>query len=142
MTGTNYPYSNFFLSNEIEDQFNSRLDLQQFCKIDRGLEGVAGMVRKINVYRATDGTEDLGIHLLDLLSADIVISVACRRTEMCFGKTGISKSIQNTELVILPHFVDLGENRRNGGHRFICHVDHRITDSKHFFEWILIHQIP
>lgn len=61
MTGTNYPYSNFFLSNEIEDQFNSRLDLQQFCKIDRGLEGVAGMVRKINVYRATDGTEDLGI---------------------------------------------------------------------------------
>lgn len=61
MTGTNYPYSNFFLSNEIEDQFNSRLDLQQFCKIDRGLEGVAGMKRKINVYSATDGTETLGI---------------------------------------------------------------------------------
>lgn len=61
MTGTNTVYSNFYLSNEIEDQFNSRLDLQQFCTIDRGLEGTPGMVRKINVYSATDGTQDLGI---------------------------------------------------------------------------------
>ena len=61
MTGTNTVYDNFYLSNEIEDQFNSRLDLQQFCRIDRGLEGSAGMIRKINVYSATDGTQDLGI---------------------------------------------------------------------------------
>ncbi len=50
-------YDNFFLSNEVEDQFNSHLDLQQFCTIDRSLEGTAGMLRKINVYRATNGTE-------------------------------------------------------------------------------------
>ena len=50
-------YDNFFLSNEVEDQFNSHLDLQQFCTIDRTLEGTAGMLRKINVYRATNGTE-------------------------------------------------------------------------------------
>ena len=52
-------YSNFFLSNEVEDQFNSRLDLQRFCKVDRSLEGTAGMTRKINVYSATNGTQKL-----------------------------------------------------------------------------------
>ncbi len=54
-------YDNFFLSNEVEDQFNSHLDLQQFCTVDRTLKGTAGMIRKINVYKATDGTEKLGI---------------------------------------------------------------------------------
>lgn len=54
-------YDNFFLSNEVEDQFNSHLDLQNFCTIDRTLEGTAGMVRKINVYRATNGTEKLAM---------------------------------------------------------------------------------
>jgi len=43
-------YDNFYLSNEVEDQFNSHLDMQNFCTIDRTLEGTAGMVRKINVY--------------------------------------------------------------------------------------------
>ncbi len=54
-------YDNFFLSNEVEDQFNSHLDLQSFCTIDRTLEGTAGMLRKINVYRATNGTEKLAM---------------------------------------------------------------------------------
>lgn len=54
-------YDNYFLSNEVEDQFNSHLDLQQFCTIDRSLEGTAGMLRKINVYKATDGTEKLAV---------------------------------------------------------------------------------
>lgn len=54
-------YDNFFLSNEVEDQFNSHLDLQQFCTIDRTLEGTAGMLRKINVYKATDGTEKVAM---------------------------------------------------------------------------------
>ena len=54
-------YDNFFLSNEIEDQFNSHLDLQPFCTIDNSLEGTAGMLRTINVYRATNGTEKLAM---------------------------------------------------------------------------------
>lgn len=54
-------YSNFYLSNEIEDQFKSHLDLQRFCKIDTTLEGRPGMIRKINVYQATDATQKLGI---------------------------------------------------------------------------------
>ena len=55
----NTVYENFYLSNEVEDQFNSHLDLAQFCTIDRSLEGTAGMKRVINVYSATDGTEKL-----------------------------------------------------------------------------------
>ena len=52
-------YDNFFLSNEIEDQYQSHLDLQQFCNVDNNLTGVAGMGRKIHKYKATDGTEKL-----------------------------------------------------------------------------------
>ena len=54
-------YDNFYLSNEVEDQFNSHLNLQQFCTIDNSLVGEAGMKRKINVYSATDGTEKLAM---------------------------------------------------------------------------------
>jgi len=50
-------YDNFYLSNEVEDQFNSHLDLQQFCTVDNSLAGTAGMKRKINRYSATNGTE-------------------------------------------------------------------------------------
>jgi hypothetical protein len=57
----NKVYDNFYLSNEIEDQYNSHLDLQQFCTVDNSLVGTAGMTRKINVYKATDGTEKLAI---------------------------------------------------------------------------------
>ena len=54
-------YDNFYLSNEVEDQFNSHLNLQSFCTVDNSLVGQAGMKRKINVYQATDGVEVLGM---------------------------------------------------------------------------------
>ncbi len=54
-------YDNFYLSNEIEDQYNSHLDLQTFCTVDNSLVGVAGMKRRINVYSATDGTQKLAM---------------------------------------------------------------------------------
>lgn len=57
----NTVYDNFFLSNEIEDQYNSHLDLQQFCTVDNSLTGTAGMTRKVHKYKATDGTEKLGM---------------------------------------------------------------------------------
>lgn len=57
----NVVYDNFYLSNEIEDQYKSHLDLQQFCKVDNSLVGSAGMKRKINVYSATEGTEKLKV---------------------------------------------------------------------------------
>ena len=55
----NTVYENFYLSNEIEDQYNSHLDLQQFCTVDNTLTGTAGMTRKIHKYKATNGTEKL-----------------------------------------------------------------------------------
>ena len=54
-------YENFFLSNTVEDQYNSHLDIQQFCTVDNTLEGTAGMKRVIHTYRATDGTEKLTV---------------------------------------------------------------------------------
>lgn len=54
-------YENFYLSNEVEDQYNSHLDLQQFCTVDNSLVGTPGMKRKINVYKATNGTEKLAM---------------------------------------------------------------------------------
>ena len=53
----NNPYNNFVLENEIEDQFNSYLDLYRFCQIDRSLELNDGMKVTIHRYSATDGTE-------------------------------------------------------------------------------------
>ena len=52
-------YDNFVLENEIEDQYNSHLDLVRFCTVDNSLVGVAGDTKKIHVYRATNGTEKL-----------------------------------------------------------------------------------
>ena len=57
----NIGYENFYLSNEVEDQYNSHLNLQSFCTVDNSLVGQAGMKRLVNVYTATDGTEKLGI---------------------------------------------------------------------------------
>ena len=57
----NIVYDNFYLSNEVEDQFDSHLDLMRFCTVDKTLEGTAGMKRLINVYTATNGTEKLAM---------------------------------------------------------------------------------
>lgn len=56
---THNPYDNFVLENEIEDQYNSHLDLLRFCTVDNSLVGAAGDTKKIHVYSATDGTEKL-----------------------------------------------------------------------------------
>jgi hypothetical protein len=55
----NVVYENFYLSNEVEDQFNSHLDLMRFVTVDNSLVGTAGMKRIIHRYSATNGTEKL-----------------------------------------------------------------------------------
>ena len=65
-------YDNFVLANEIEDQYNSYLDLVRFCTIDNSLVGTPGMVKKIHVYSATDGTEKLAMGVGN--SKDIEVS--------------------------------------------------------------------
>lgn len=52
-------FDNFVLANEIEEQFNSKLDLLNFVTVDNSLVGVAGDIKKIRRYRATDATEQL-----------------------------------------------------------------------------------
>lgn len=45
----NKTYDNFFLANEIEDQYNSHLDLVQFCTVDNSLTGTAGKIGRAHV---------------------------------------------------------------------------------------------
>ena len=65
-------YSNFVLANQIEDTYNSHLDLARFCTVDNSLVGTPGMVKKINVYTATNGTEKLAMGVGN--SKDIEVS--------------------------------------------------------------------
>lgn len=58
---THVTYPNHVLANEIEDQYNSKLDLVRFCTVDNSLVGVAGDTKKIHVYSATNGTEKLAM---------------------------------------------------------------------------------
>lgn len=58
---THQAYPNYVLEKEIEDQYNSHLDLMRFCTVDNSLVGVAGDTKKIRVYSATDATEVLAM---------------------------------------------------------------------------------
>jgi hypothetical protein len=67
-------YDNFYLSNEVEDQYNSHLNLMQFCTIDNSLVGTPGMKRKINVYSATNGTEKLAMGVGNSKSIEVTFA--------------------------------------------------------------------
>ena len=77
-------YDNFFLSNEVEDQYNSHLNLQSFCTVDNSLVGEAGMKRKINVYSATDGTEKVAMGVGN--SKSIEVSFAEKEYEILLAQ--------------------------------------------------------
>ena len=48
-----------FVSNEIEDLYASHLNLNGFCTVDDGLQGVPGDIRKINTYNAIGSAEEV-----------------------------------------------------------------------------------
>lgn len=77
-------YQNFVLANEIEDQYNSHLDLARFCTIDNSLVGTPGMIKKINVYTATDGTEQLAMGAGN--SKDIEVGYAQKEYEILMAQ--------------------------------------------------------
>ena len=77
-------FENFYLSNEVEDQYNSHLDLLSFCNVDNSLVGEAGMIRKINVYQATDGTEKLAMGVGN--SKSIEVSYAEKEYEILMAQ--------------------------------------------------------
>ena len=58
---THMAYPNHVLSNEIEDQLTSKLDLVRFCTVDNSLVGVAGDKKVVRVYQATEATEKLAM---------------------------------------------------------------------------------
>jgi len=64
-----------FISNEIEDEYLSHLDLNGFCTIDNNLQGVAGDVRRINVYGASGTAIDVaeGQGNSDSISVDLSV---------------------------------------------------------------------
>lgn len=56
----NNPYPNYVLENKFEDQYNSYLNLMQFCTVDNSLTGEPGMKKKIRTYSASsDKTQTL-----------------------------------------------------------------------------------
>lgn len=67
-------FDNVVISNEIEDQFNSRIDLMGFVTVDRRLEGTAGMKRKINVYSATGSAQKLAMTQGNTQSIEVTYS--------------------------------------------------------------------
>lgn len=55
----NTVFDNYFLANEIEDQYNSMLDLNPFCIQNNDLAGVDGMKWKVNIYSGSGTAEKL-----------------------------------------------------------------------------------
>jgi hypothetical protein len=58
---THQAYPNYVLEKEIEDQYNSHLDLMRFCTLDNSLVGVVGDKKKIRVYNASSAVQDLAM---------------------------------------------------------------------------------
>jgi hypothetical protein len=55
----NLVYENFYLANEVEDQYNSHLDLVPFFEVKNELEGQAGMDYIVHRYSASDSVADV-----------------------------------------------------------------------------------
>ena len=77
-------YENFVLANQVEDLYNSHLDLATFCTVDNSLVGTPGMIKKINVYTATNGTEDLAMSVGN--SKDIEVSYSEQEYEILMAQ--------------------------------------------------------
>lgn len=95
-------YDNFYLSNEVEDQFNSHLNLQQFCTVDNSLVGTAGMERRINVYRATSGTEKLTMGKGNSKSIEVSFSEEAYRIELAQNKFEYYDEQEMTDPMLVP----------------------------------------
>lgn len=95
-------YDNFYLSNEVEDQFNSHLNLQQFCTVDNSLVGTAGMIRRINVYRATNGTEKLAMGVGNSKSIEVTYTPEEYKILMAQNKFQYYDEQEMTDPMLVP----------------------------------------
>lgn len=95
-------YENFFLANEVEDQLNSHLDLERFCEVDGSLEGVPGMIKKINVYRATNGTEKLTVGQGNSKSIEVSFTPESYEIEMAQNRFDYYDEEEMTDPMLVP----------------------------------------
>lgn len=102
----NKVYDNFYLSTLVEDQYNSRLDLQQFCTVDNTLTGTVGMLKKVRVYKATDGTQKLKMGEGNTKDIDASFSEREYRIELAQNRFHYWDEEQMTD----PTCVDTGMN--------------------------------
>lgn len=61
MAAINQYYDNFVLENEINEMYDTQLNMLQFCTPDTSLQAVAGDKIKVNVYDATSVAEEVGL---------------------------------------------------------------------------------
>ena len=103
---THQTYDNKVIAVELEDQFNSRLDLARFCTVDNSLVGVAGDKKQIRVYSATDATEKLAMG--DGNTKNIEVTYAEKEYEILLAQNRFP--YYDEELMRDPKVIDTGLN--------------------------------
>ena len=95
-------YDNFFLSNEIEDQLNTMIDLQQYFVVDTTLTEGPGMVKKINRYSATDSTEELGLGEGNTTSIEVTFNTFEYRVKLAQNQFDYYDEQAMTDPMLVP----------------------------------------
>ena len=104
-------YDNYLLENKISDQFETAIDLQNFFEVDNDLEGVPGMVKKINRYRATDSTEELAMGEGNTLSIEVTFDTFEYRVKLAQNQFDYYDEQEMTD----PMIVQTGIRRMSSG---------------------------
>ena len=101
---THQTYDNKVIAVELEDQYNSRLDLARFCTVDNSLVGVAGDKKQIRVYSATNATEKLAMG--DGNTKNIEVTYAEKEYEILLAQNRFP--YYDEELMKDPKVIDTG----------------------------------
>ena len=94
-------YQNYVLANQLEDLYNSYLDLATFCTVDNSLVGTAGMVKKINVYTATSGTEALEMGSGNTKDIEVSYAEKDYTIKMCQNRFGYFDEQEMTDPMVV-----------------------------------------
>jgi hypothetical protein len=95
-------YDNFYLSNEVEDAYNSHLDLVRFVTVDNTLVGTAGMKRVINRYSATGGTEKLAMGVGNSKSIEVSMTPVEYTIALAQNKFAYYDEQEMTDPMLVP----------------------------------------
>lgn len=81
----NTVFENYFLANEIEDQYNSLLDLNPFCIQNNDLAGVDGMRYTVHTYTGAGTAEKLAMGVGN--STDLSVSYTSRDFDIAMAQS-------------------------------------------------------